>query len=85
MISEQLLKIIVCPVNHQPLRIADRRLLDQVNEGIRTGRVKDSAGRQVSAEIKEGLIRQDGQVMYPVRDDIPVLLADEGIRMDMVQ
>ncbi len=85
MISEQLLKIIVCPVNHQPLRIADRRLLDQVNQAITAGRLKDSAGRPIAAMIQEGLIRQDGRVMYPVRDDIPVLLADEGIQIDAIE
>ena len=84
MINKQLLKIIVCPVNHQPLRIADQRLLDQVNQAISAGRVKDMAGRPVVTPIQEGLIREDGQIMYPVRDNIPVLLADEGIPVDEI-
>ena len=83
MINQKLLKIIVCPVNHQPLQIADQQLIDRVNQAISAGRVKDRAGRPVTAPIQEGLIRQDGQVMYPIRDNIPVLLADEGIPMDV--
>ncbi len=32
--------------------------------------------------IEEGLVREDGKVLYPVRDDIPVMLLDEAIRLD---
>jgi uncharacterized protein len=82
MIKQELLKIIVCPVNHQPLRIADQRLIDRVNQAISAGLVKDRASRPVAAPIQEGLIREDGKVLYAVRDNIPVLLADEGIPID---
>jgi uncharacterized protein YbaR (Trm112 family) len=85
MINKKLLDIIVCPVNHQPLQIADQQLIDQVNQAISAGLLKDRAGRPVTTPIKEGLIRQDGQVIYPIRDDIPVLLADEGIPLDAIE
>jgi uncharacterized protein len=84
MINDQLLKMIVCPVNHQPLQIAGRQLIDQVNQAITDGRAKDRAGRPVTTLLEEALIRQDGQVLYPVRDNIPVLLADEGIPLDVI-
>jgi uncharacterized protein YbaR (Trm112 family) len=82
MIDQKLLEIVVCPISRQPLRIAEERLIDRLKEAILAGRVKDKAGRPVTAPIREGLIRQDGLVMYPIRDDIPVLLADEGICME---
>jgi uncharacterized protein len=82
MINKELLKIIVCPVNHQPLQIVDQKLLDKVNQAIGAGQVNDRAGRPLTAPIQEGLIRQDGQIIYPIRDNIPVLLADEGIPVD---
>ena len=84
MINQKLLEIIVCPVSHQPLRIAEEQLIDRLNQAISAGRVKDRAGRPVTAPIQEGLMRQDGQVMYPIRDNIPVLLTDEGIPMDEI-
>ena len=83
MINEQLLKVIVCPINHQPLLVADQQLLDKLNQAISTGTIKDRAGRPLTAPIQEGLIRQDGQILYQVRENIPVLLADEGIPLDM--
>ena len=29
-------------------------------------------------QLGEGLIREDGRVVYPIRDGIPMLLADEA-------
>jgi len=84
MINQKLLEIIVCPLSHQPLRIAEEQLIDRLNQAIGAGRVKDRAGRPLTAPIQQGLIRQDGQVMYPIRDNIPVLLTDEGIPMDEI-
>jgi len=82
MINQKLLEIIVCPVSRQPLHVADRQLIDRLNQAIGAGLVKDRAGRPATTPIQEGLLRQDGQVLYPIRDDIPVLLADEGIPID---
>jgi uncharacterized protein YbaR (Trm112 family) len=85
MINQKLLEIIVCPVSRQPLHLADQQLIDRLNQAISAGLVKDRAGRLVTAPIQEGLVRQDDQVLYPIRDNIPVLLADEGIPMDALQ
>ena len=82
MINQKLLEIVVCPLSRQPLRIAEGPVIDRLNQAIAAGRVKDRVGRPVATPIEEGLLRQDGQVLYPVRDGIPVLLADEAIPMD---
>jgi uncharacterized protein YbaR (Trm112 family) len=31
--------------------------------------------------IEAGLVREDAQYLYPVRDDIPVMLIGEGIEL----
>ncbi|MGA2796690.1 MAG: Trm112 family protein [Thermoguttaceae bacterium] len=85
MINLKLLEIIVCPVSRQPLRVADQRLIDRLNQAISAGLVMDRAGRHVTNPIQEGLLRQDGLILYPIRDNIPVLLADEGIPIDALQ
>ncbi len=85
MINQKLLEIIVCPVSHQPLHVANQHIIDRLNQAVGAGRVKDKAGRLVTDPIQDGLLRQDGQVLYPIRDGIPVLLADEGIPMDGVE
>lgn len=41
--------------------------------------MQNVGGADVTAALEAGLVREDGQVIYPVRDDIPVLLREEGI------
>ena len=33
------------------------------------------------AQVAEGLAREDGIVVYPVRDGIPMLLVEEAVRL----
>ena len=85
MIDDELLAILACPENGTPLSLADERLLARVNEAIRAGQVKNKAGEPVTEPLSEGLVREDGRLLYPIRDDIPVLLADEAIPLDSIQ
>lgn len=32
--------------------------------------------------LEAALVREDGRVAYPVRDGIPILLAEEGLPLD---
>jgi uncharacterized protein YbaR (Trm112 family) len=36
----------------------------------------------VQLPLDGGLVRDDGRILYPVRDDIPVMLLDEAIDLD---
>ena len=38
-------------------------------------------GEPVEKELTEALIREDGQVLYPVDEGIPVMLIDESIEL----
>ena len=79
MVDQSLLDILVCPETKQSLSVADAALLDRLNAAIRAGGVTNRGGQAVSAPIEEGLVRKDGSVLYPVRDDIPIMLIDESI------
>ncbi len=80
-VDPELLEILVCPETQQPVKPADAALLARLNEEIRGGRVRNRGGQAVSAEISEGLLREDGKVLYPVEDGIPVMLIDESIEL----
>ena len=81
MVDPELLRILVCPDTHQPLTEADEALVARVNEAIAAGTARTVEDRPVEEPIEGGLLREDGQVLYPVREDIPVLLIEEGIRL----
>ncbi len=82
MIDPELLDILVCPETKEPVRPARKDLLDRINEAIRKGSLTNRGGQLVEEVVDEGLVRQDGEVLYPVRDDIPVMLIDEAIPLE---
>jgi uncharacterized protein len=79
MINKESLAVLVCPIDHAPLSLAEDRLIARVNRAIAAGRVKNRAGRPVTEPLDGGLLRDDESLLYPILDDIPVLLADEAI------
>jgi uncharacterized protein YbaR (Trm112 family) len=60
----------------RPLR---RDELDALNSAIGGGEVDTVAGQKVAAPLTAGLITTDCKVVYRIEDDIPVMLAEEGI------
>lgn len=82
--NAELLKLLRCPETLQGLRLADPTLVTGLNERITAGLQKNRAGRQVTEKLDEGLLRQDGKFLYPVRHEIPVMLVDEAIPLDGV-
>jgi uncharacterized protein YbaR (Trm112 family) len=85
MIDDSFLAILQCPESHRPLRLADTELLDRLNRAIADGRVKNRLGNAIDRRLTAGLVRDDGMLLYPVVDDIPVLLADEAIPLEPIQ
>jgi uncharacterized protein YbaR (Trm112 family) len=78
-ISQQLLDILACPETKEPLSLADETLIAKLNAAIQAGTLKNRAGKPVTDKIDGGLVRQDRQYLYPIREDIPIMLIDEGI------
>ena len=81
MVDPELLEILVCPETHQPVRPAGDELLSRLNEAIRSGGVTNRGGNAVGDPVEEGLVREDNKVLYPVREDIPIMLIDEAIEL----
>lgn len=82
MVDEELLKILVCPENKTPVALAEEDLVAKINGAIEAGTVNNRAGEKVEAKIGGGLVREDQAYLYPIRDDIPIMLIDEAIPLD---
>jgi uncharacterized protein YbaR (Trm112 family) len=79
MIDKELLDILACPENKTPVKLAEQALVDEINVQIEKGEVKNRGGEAVEKKIDGGLIREDGAYLYPIEDDIPIMLIDEAI------
>ena len=79
MIDERLLEILCCPETKQPVTPLDEATVAKVNEKIQAKSVVNRAGEPVEEPIGGGLVREDRQFFYPIRDDIPIMLIDEAI------
>jgi uncharacterized protein YbaR (Trm112 family) len=83
MIDPELLEILACPETHQPLAMADAELVSALNAAAEAGGLKNVGGAAVAGSLDGGLLREDGAIVYPIRDRIPVLLVDEGISLPL--
>ena len=84
MIDDRLLESLVCPQDRKPLALADPALLLRLNRAIAAGSVKNHGGRAVEGPVQAALVRKDRTLLYPIIDEIPVLLVDEGIALDQL-
>ncbi len=80
-ISQELLEILVCPETKQPVATAPDDVLAQINERIKAGEQRNRGGEPVAERISEGLLREDGKILYVVDDGIPVMLIEESIEV----
>ena len=78
-IDEFLLKILVCPEDKTSLKPIDPVLLSFINDKISKNTVKNRAGIEVRDPLDGALLREDGKFLYPIREEIPVMLVEEAI------
>lgn len=79
MIDKELLEILACPETKEPVYLAEEDLLADLNGRIERGEVKNRAGKAVEKKIDGGLVRKDRAYLYPIEDEIPIMLIDEAI------
>ena len=58
------------------------QVLERINSEIEAGRVRNRNGDKIEKAIDEGLLREDGQVLYIIEDSIPIMLIDQSIKLD---
>ena len=81
-IDKDLLAILCCPDTKQDVSLADEALITKLNETMSRGHLKNKANKPVTESLAGGLIRRDRKILYPIREDIPVMLIEEGIPLE---
>ncbi|MDX1557037.1 MAG: Trm112 family protein [Xanthomonadales bacterium] len=84
-VDGKLLEILCCPVSKTPLRHLEKSRLEKLNRAIEAGEVKTVRGEPVGEPLREALVTEDSKVIYPIVDDVPVLLEERGIGTTQLQ
>ena len=73
MLSKELLEILCCPISKQALQEANSAELEKLNSML---------AEKGKEKLEAALITADKKAMYPIRDKIPILLAEERIAIE---
>ncbi len=82
--DKTLLTILCCPVTHKGLALASGDLLESINKAIGEGKLTNRDGEVLEEALREALVTDDGKLMYPVNDGIPVLLEGASVELDQL-
>jgi uncharacterized protein YbaR (Trm112 family) len=80
-VDPDLIAILICPESKQPVALATPAQLAAINASIRAKNAYNRSGTRVEKELMEALVREDGRVLYPVEEGIPVMLVEESIAL----
>jgi uncharacterized protein YbaR (Trm112 family) len=83
--DKRLLSILCCPVTHKGLETAKNDLLSKLNSAISAGAIENRDGQTLVDTLKEALVTDDGKILYPINDGIPVLLEGESVLLDQLE
>ena len=82
MVDKELLDILACPETKQDVFLADKEVVDRINERIEKDEITNRGGEKVKEKIDGGIVRDDKKYLYPIREDIPIMLIDEAIPLE---
>lgn len=74
--DSKLLDILCCPITHKPLTRLSAEALVALNQKIEAGVLVDRSGEVLTVPLQQALQTDDGRLVYPVNDGVPVLLED---------
>lgn len=82
--DKKLLPILCCPITHKGLVLARADLVKKVNAAIAEGQLVNREGVRLESRLKEALVTDDGKLLYPIADGIPVLLEGESVGLEQL-
>ncbi len=82
MIRNELLQILVCPESHSSVTLASTELIARLNRAIALGLLINRSGQKLERPLSGGLLPESQAIVYPIVDDIPMMLVDEAIPLN---
>lgn len=80
-LDSELIQLLRCPQTGKPVQNAAPSQIATVNLQIVAGDCRDASGEIVTEKLQGGLISECGTWLYPIRDAIPTMIAEESIRL----
>ena len=75
----RLIQILRCPETMQSVREATAEEILQCNHRIEAGEIVSISGEPRKQPVISGLMRDDGKCLFPIENDIPVMLMEEAL------
>ena len=82
MLDDEFIAMVRCPEDHSKLTLVDSATVARLNAAVAARRLKTRGGQVIDKPLDGALIREDRRVLYPIIDQIPILLIDEAISSD---
>ena len=79
MVDKELLDMLCCPETKEDVSLVTGALIEKLNSLAEAGQLKNRGGETVKEKMDSGLLRADRKFLYPVREDIPIMLIDEAV------
>jgi len=79
--NQDLVKILCCPETKQKVEYAEKDVIRELNRKITAKQLKNRGGSLLTEKIDDGLIREDKKYLYPIKNDIPIMLINEAIEL----
>jgi uncharacterized protein YbaR (Trm112 family) len=82
MVDKELLDMLCCPETKEDVSLVTGEPIDKLNRLAEAGQLKNRGGETVKEKMDAGLLRADRKFLYPIREDIPIMLIDEAIPVE---
>jgi uncharacterized protein YbaR (Trm112 family) len=81
-LPEELLRNLVDPETHEPVRVATEDELEDLREALRSGRARQHDGNRHPTHFEAAFLSYGGDRAFLVVDGIPNFLVEERIDID---
>lgn len=79
--NQYLLEILRCPQSKKKLLIAEQKIIEKINKAIRAGSIRNIAKELINDTVKEALLEPENGIVYIIKEGIPQLIYEEGLRL----